>query len=500
MASDIVRLLGSLSLSDNPIEKLEELKTVIFAIHPSVLASHIGNLSFQQLFSLLNTENGDQLELCCDILSRLLTALGPPAVLSNFYTELSHGLSHKAICVQCLSLQQLQLVSEDNQALEELLRRDDILHQIIRLISCDSVDVSSKAIKVISCLGQSAMGLTALYTTTLLQTLQQVMDSNETVRFRVYELLVKIRQMSVVSLEYTYESGMLQQLLNEVHKDDILLQLNCIELLSDLALSEHCLVFLDQQGIISKLDNMIASVESDPMAGLLLPGLIKFFGGMARFHPKEVCSEKSVFMNTVLDNTSNSAMASMAIQTVGFIGSTPEGKVALDKWGGKLSASVSDIAAVLRSGTTELKINALQAVERLLTLKVEDQTTELLALTEKWFNLLGREPLRTILEITQQPFTDLRCVAYQVFVAMATQQWAQECMNKFPGLTEFLLDRLTESTKEGKDAKHALVKTLAESPFAANSFGNPFYVKLKAYCVQGPYFLRAQAEVAMEGE
>ncbi|XP_060078581.1 26S proteasome non-ATPase regulatory subunit 5-like [Ylistrum balloti] len=500
MATDIVRLLGTLSLSDDPIEKLEELKTVVFAVHPSVLENHIGNLSFQQLFTLLNTENGDQLELCCDILSRLLTALGPSGVLSHFNTELLHGLSHKASCVQCLCLQQLQFVGEDSQALEELVRQDDILHQAIQLIGCDSLNVSQKANNVVSCLGHSASGLTALYTSTLLQTLQQVMDRNETVRFRVYELLVKICQLSVVALEYTHESGMLQQLLNEVHKDDILLQLNCIELLSDLAMSEHCLVFLDQQGIIRRLDDMIASVDTDPMAGLLLPGLIKFFGGMARFHPKEVCSEKSIFMNTVLDNTRNPALSNMAIQTVGFIGSTPEGKVALDKWGGKLLSSVSDIAAVLRNGTTELKINALQAVESLLTLRVEDQTTELLMLTEKWFNLLSHEPLRTLLEIVQQPFTDLRCAAYQVFIAMATQQWAQECMNKFPGFTEFLLDRLTESTKEGKDGKYTLVKTLAESPFAANSFGNPFYVKLKAYCVQGPYFIRAQAEVAMEGE
>lgn len=500
MASDIIRLLGSLSLSDEPVEKLEELKTVLFAIHPSVLENHIGNVSFQQVFTLLNTENGEQLELCCEILTRLLTAVGPSGVLRNFYTELLNGLSHKAKCVQCLCLQQLLLIGEDTQALEEMVRQDDILHQTIRLITSDSLDVALKANKVISCLGRSATGLAALYTTTLLQTLQQVMDQNETVRFRVYELLVKICQISVVALEYTHESGMLQQLLNEIHKDDVLVQLNCIELLSDLAMSEHCLVFLDQQGIISKLDNMMASVESDPMAGLLLPGLVKFFGGMARFHPKEVCSEKSVFMNTVLDNTGNPALSSMAIQTLGFIGTTPEGKVALNKWGGKLSSSISDVGALLKSGTTELKINALQSAERLLTLRVEDQTTELLTLTEKWFNLLGREPLRTLLEIAQQPFTDLRCAAYQVFVAIATQQWAQESMNRFPGLTEFLMDRLTESTKEGKDAKYELIKTLAESPFAANCFGNPFYVKLKAYCVQGPYFVRAQAEVAMEGE
>lgn len=53
-----MRLLSSLSLSDDPVEKLEELKTVIFSVHPSVLQNHIGNISFQVLFSFLNSENG----------------------------------------------------------------------------------------------------------------------------------------------------------------------------------------------------------------------------------------------------------------------------------------------------------------------------------------------------------------------------------------------------------------------------------------------------------
>lgn len=132
--------------------------------------------------------------------------------------------------------------------------------------------------------------------------------------------------------------------------------------------------------------------------------------------------------------------------------------------------------------------------------QVQDQTSELLSMTERWFGRLNRDPLKMILEIAQQPFTDVRCAAYQVFVALATQQWGQENMDKFPGLNEFLLDRLTECTKQGREAKFEVIKTLAESPFTASVFGNPYLVKLKAYCVQGAFFIRHQAEVAVEGQ
>ena len=60
--------------------------------------------------------------------------------------------------------------------------------------------------------------------------------------------------------------------MNELHRDDILLQLNCLELLSDLAVTEHGLLYLDQEGIIGKLETLMHSTEDDPLASFLIPG------------------------------------------------------------------------------------------------------------------------------------------------------------------------------------------------------------------------------------
>ena len=68
------------------------------------------------------------------------------------------------------------------------------------------------------------------------------------------------------------EKGIFQQFTNELYKDDILLQLNCLELLSDLAVTEHGLLYLDQEGIVGKLETMMQSTENDPLAGFLVPG------------------------------------------------------------------------------------------------------------------------------------------------------------------------------------------------------------------------------------
>lgn len=88
----------------------------------------------------------------------------------------------------------------------------------------------------------------------------------------LFQVIIKISSQSVGGLQRCSESGLLQQFLNEVHRDDILVQLNCLELMSDLALTEHGLLYLDQQGAIGSLENMMKQSESDPLAGFLIPG------------------------------------------------------------------------------------------------------------------------------------------------------------------------------------------------------------------------------------
>ena len=62
---------------------------------------------------------------------------------------------------------------------------------------------------------------------------------------------------------------------------------------------------------------------------------MKFFGGVARFHPKEVCSGNQTFVRTVFSSISSpdTSLRSVAVQTVGFIATSTEGKMALEKLG-----------------------------------------------------------------------------------------------------------------------------------------------------------------------
>ena len=87
--------------------------------------------------------------------------------------------------------------------------------------------------------------------------------------------MTRIMCHSPEGLSSCSRSGFLQQLINEVYRDDLLTQLNSLELLKDLALTPHGLAYLDEQGVVGKLQELLVTAQSDPLAGFLMPG--KFY-------------------------------------------------------------------------------------------------------------------------------------------------------------------------------------------------------------------------------
>nr|KAG5705807.1 hypothetical protein BaRGS_027466 [Batillaria attramentaria] len=430
-----------------------------------------------------------QQEVCCEVLDRLLTALSAGLILENLYEEFTRWL-------------------QDGQDTPDLLARSvDLLVGVAEQLGNESQQIARTATTVLVNLGSTAAGLEAVYSGPVFERLQNVMSKSDTVRYRVFQMAVELSIASPEALEVSHRSGILVKLVNEIHKDDILLQLNCLELLVDLAQSNHGLTYLDQQGIVKKLEEMMATADSSPFGAYLLPGvysgLLKFFGGLARFHPKEVLNHFQVFVGMVfaaVGGEGDASIRGLAIDTIGFIATTPEGKAALNKQGNMMTECVKNLGGIIRNSPSEMRVRALEAVASLIKLQVSDQTEELLQITESWFCRLCTNPFDVIWSIAKQPFTDLRTAALKVLLSLAYLPWGQQLMNNAAGFKEYLLDRAIESTKEGKEAKFEVVKALAESPTVTQIFGNPYYVQLRDFCREGPFFIRAQAEVAFEEE
>uniref|UniRef100_UPI003AAE34B6 26S proteasome non-ATPase regulatory subunit 5 isoform X1 n=1 Tax=Centroberyx gerrardi TaxID=166262 RepID=UPI003AAE34B6 len=502
MAASIESLLEEISSIEDPIEELQNLKTALLSIPVSALRDSVSGRRLNVIFSLLNTNDREQIELCVDILDRILKALSPVHLAQNCRVELQGGLTHPNETVKILALTQIGRMVDHPDAVTEILKNHDILREVIHCISGEKIAVAKEAIHSLSKLSHSKPGLDTLFRGGLLKDMKDVMATSDIVRYRIYELMVDISSVSAVSLGYCANSSFISQLLGELTGDDILIRATAIEMVTSLAQSQHGRQYLAQQGIMDKISNMIRGADTDPFSSLYLPGLVKFFGNLAIMDsPQQVCETYPAFQNKVFEMAldPDPAMIGVALDTLGLLGSTVEGKQVLQKTGEKFKAVLLKMSQLASSGATELRVRSLEAISQLLTLQPEQQTEDLLALTESWLHLLSNHPMDMICNISTQPFPELHCGALRIFTAIATQPWGQKLMISTPGFMEFIVDRSTGKTKEAKDAKFELVGALVSSSTAVDILGSQHYLRLKTYLREGPYYVSAVAAVSTEG-
>ncbi|KAM4889877.1 PSMD5 ATPase, partial [Sylvia borin] len=502
MAEAAVELLEQAVRRDMSLEELRALRVALQAVPLAALRALLGGPHLEALFGLLAVNDREQVSTCVSILERVLQAVDPLYVIHNFRDKLQKGLLHRDDSVKIFTISQIGRIIEDSAAVREILCSPELLQQVIICIGEEKIAVAKEAIKSLSRLAQNQEGLEAVFGSTLLDELRIVMGTSDVVRYRVYELIVEISSVSAESLNCCAGSGLISELLEELTGEDVLVRATCIEMVTSLAHTPQGRQYLAQQGVIDKISNIILEAEADPFSSFYLPGFVKFFGTLAVVDsPQQICERYPVFMEKVFEmaESQDPTMIGVAVDTLGILGSNVEGKQVLQKTRGRFQNLLSKIGHQAKNAPTELRLRCLDAISSLLYLPPEQQTEDLLRMTESWFTSLSSQPLELFRSISTQPFPDLHCGALRVFTAIANQPWAQMLMLSSPGFVEYVVDRSVEPDKASKDAKYELVKALVNSKTIAEVFGNQYYLRLRAYLQEGPYYVKAVSTTAVEG-
>lgn len=439
--------------------------------------------------------------LCKGILKKLLSLEKADAVITHYRDFVIEGLNHPQFEVREFCLGELERCSASINGLLALLDNVDILVYTARALSDENLTCVKLATNTLINTAKHDSGLEILFQHQIQSEFDELLTKKDVIRFRVYELMVLIQALSERAFKSSRNSGVLEKLTKELDGDDILLRLNCVELLTQLADSgKNGLTFVEESGIVTRLNNLLISAETDPLMSLMLPSIIRFFGYLAQSRPVEVTQQYPIFLQTVFSflTVPDSALKLIAIQTVGAVAHSEQGlRVVFDD-----KARNDEIMKILcnniSSSEADVKGRSLEALA-LIFHSADIPSEDLSVLTRSLFSAMATNPLQILVDVSKQPFQDVHCAVLKVFRSLAKYKWAQEGMTTCPGFLEYLLDRKTETDKAGKELKYELIAELVRSPFSKEVFDKPFHLRLREYEREGPFFVQAQAAVAFEG-
>lgn len=238
------------------------------------LAPHI---PVHLLFGCFSTSNEEQILLCKGILKKLLSLEKADAVITHYHDFVIEGLNHPQFEVREFCLGELERCSASINGLLALLDNVDILVYTARALSDENLACVKLATNTLINTAKHDSGLEILFQHQIQSEFDELLTKKDVIRFRVYELSVSIQALSERAFKNCKNSGVLEKLIKELDGDDILLRLNCIQLLTQLADSgKNGLMFVEESGIVTRLNNLLISAETDPLMSLMLPSKIRF--------------------------------------------------------------------------------------------------------------------------------------------------------------------------------------------------------------------------------
>ena len=439
------------------------------------------------------------MEQTCEVLKTISQASESGLILVRYTPEIYKLLSCQSPTVRTYALEEIHKAAANPRTLPELLSKVDLVTLVTETVANEELGIAKQAMNILKQIGRNSDGRKMLYSGVILRSIAKLLATNDIIKFRVYEVVVDIAKQSKENLEASVQSGFLQSLISMIDNEDILLQLSALETLTDLATNYEGLNFLEQQGILQTLSEKIAKAHEEPLSNLLIPGLMKFFGHVAKLCPNEIFARYPVVISSLFEviDGDDPTLLPIALETLGYVSSTIKGKYALQDLGEAMPKAMMRIGEIIKKMPSELRVRGLRSLAGILHVTKAEQDNRIVSLTKSWFDSICEEPLKMIFSICKQPFADIRQASLEVLAVVAAQEWGQEYIANHPGLIEFLLDRNVEAFKDCKDVKYGIVKNLSEA--VPNIFDAQTMQKLKQFVKGGPFYVDVDNEVATEG-
>ncbi|XP_049953506.1 26S proteasome non-ATPase regulatory subunit 5-like [Schistocerca serialis cubense] len=498
---DICRLFGILSIDVNRRHTLKEILNLVGSVRKETLQRVEVEIQLPRLFDCLNTSDEEEIKLSCAILDKILPDMNPEIVFTRCLPCLQRAQNHPMNEVRSIVLKVL-LKAVEFESLLPVICEQGLLANSVTCLFTNDLHLTKLASEFIIKMSKNPMTMKTVLSGQPLSYMQTSKAMNSEFSFRVYEVIVGIALTSEEGFVECVMCGLLPELITEVKQEDPLMQLNALDLIGKLAETSYGFKYLETEGVIIYICSKFTQMYTDPSLSLLLPGYIKFCGTLAHAHPIEMATLHPdiihFMVGTIVTDATDPVSLIVLLETLAYIASSPEGKKILHSLGDAIPRLMANFEEYMRYLPSELKERAMSAFGGILRLQPEEQTEELLHVTNHWFSRIHATPLDLIIAYCYQPFPDVQLAGLKLIQVIAEQPWGVQEINKQIGLIEFLLDRKRASSKESREIKYEIIRSLLHSHIAESVFSPNILSQMREYVNRGPFYIEASTEVAVE--
>ncbi|XP_044249843.1 26S proteasome non-ATPase regulatory subunit 5 [Drosophila takahashii] len=492
--------LKALESQPQRLEALTRMNTAIGkeAALPRQLIGRL--LSAAELYDCANpavdasTGKDPSVDVALELLGHCLDQLPLDTSDEQLPRLLGRGLGHPNPALRSLILASVlrELRRQLNAGQVRPLPNNELILHILDELRQPQTEASSLAINILSILLVQRLG-DADVQAKLVQLLQQ----DEIVRCRAYELAVALAKSSAASLSAV--EFILDAALSELDNDDVLLQASVMELLVPLAEQNHGLSYMERRRVFDVISGRVQRIEENPLDALLIPSIMKFFGKIAAVQPQKIIAGYPHMLACLFQQlqSEDETILPTAMDTLANLASTPQGKVLLHlNFNTAMEESFKKYGSYTKKLSAPLKERLLNSLDVVYAVETPP-TKEINSILKTWYeSFAGGAQANAIMELINTPFPDLQLAALGLLKSICKYNWGIVALKNTGGAVEFLLSRQKDLHKDVKYLKWEIMEMLA----ASAEFSPTETVRFAAYVNEGPYHIQADVNIATEGQ
>lgn len=210
---------------------------------------------------------------------------------SKNYDYIERSLEHPNDSVKVVGMNEIDRISKQfpNQQFSQ-----NVIIAVLKCLEHPQERVGILAVKILPAILPKILNDHSVQTN-----VNRLLAGSDLIRCRVYDACVAIAKQGQVYLESL--AYVIDRLCTDLETDDILLELNILEFLSDLAQTDHGWLYLENKGVVKKIADKLDGLDAHPLRNILFPGYMKFFGNISLKQPTKIIQGFPVFINSAMD-------------------------------------------------------------------------------------------------------------------------------------------------------------------------------------------------------